>query len=854
MILPSIHKGTYQRLSEEVSNVENTSTDSNSQINDDQDYTSSNNHINDLEQQQRTGLLQDQENTDSESFDLDIDEDAIDPPLDPPLYDNVEPMEIDESYMTADSMGNSNNGNGSNNYDSDDEDTKMDRFLSSLNDSVILPVRMRVMDPAVKLYFLLQEITDKYLGRLGNPIILKRFFYMIFMSIIAYYVVSRGYFPASHSNGFGSMFTNHDELIQYAKESLDLSKFERDLEYLSSMPHMSGTRGDTALLKYITESMDANNLKVIKDFRYMTYSNYPGDDNSTLQVCQSGESSCQDISLTKDNFNPLSPMGKFDNTNILYGHLGSKNELEQLKSAELLNDDFILLLKYDKFHSEQIFLAEEYGAKAILFMSDMDQSTGNGDLVQQKSVSLPQFGTGDILTPGYNGPLVEEINLDEAKNIAKIPVLPLSYNQGKLILDKLNNMKNVNKESPVVKFQDDNFSGVKSQIKINLFVNTTTKERQSVHDVIGKIEGKEQDDKAIIVAASRNSVHYGTQYPNFGTAMLLSLVQMCQEMKYKFDWKPLRNIYFISFGGNEFNNAGATELLEERLTALRDETYAFIDISQMGIWGSNDKKIDVQSHPLLFDLVKNIIPSHGFEINMESIQQYGDWIPFLANGIPTVIFANPDVKGKKLPIGTSLDTFESVKHEMRDLQKDDTLIEMLLYVFETILKLSDNPYIQFSITEMVNVMSQAVLQLDQETNKQLNCSKLISSLLIWKQIGVQWESWIRAWNHLVMVQDGIEPSLISVRRWTWNRKLTNIGHRQIDLNGIHDRSFYKNLILSPTKFSNGYENGHWYFPSVRDAMEEHNLSLAQEQINHIAVLLAKASEMFIEENDEYGNY
>lgn len=834
------HKGKYSRLPDDD--------------NDDRSAGSPETQTGQQEDEQRTGLLQDEETVDNESFEIDVEE----PPPDPPLYDNVEPMEIDESYM-MDENGNLHDNNNSNLHYENDDDTKMDRFLSNLNDNVILPVRMHVMDPAVKYYFLFHEMTDRYLGRLGNPIILKRFFYMFFMSIIAYYVVSSGYFPASHSNGFGSMFTNHDELLQYGKESLDLSKFERDLEYLSSMPHMSGTRGDTAILKYITESMDANNLKVIKDFRYMTYSNYPSDMDSILQVCHD-HTVCQDIPLSKNNFNPLSPSGNFNQINLIYGHLGNKSELELLKRANLLDDEFVLLLKYDTFHAEQIYLAEKYGAKGVLFISSKDEINDNGDLVEQRSVALPQFGTGDILTPGYNGPLVEEINLDDAKNIAKIPVIPLSYNQGATILQQLKKMSTTttSPDTKIIKFDDDddnnNVSGKRGQIKINLTVNTTMKERQSVFDVLGKIEGKEQDDKAIIIAASRNSMNPGTQYPNFGTAMLLSLIQMCQEMKYKFDWKPLRNIYFISFGGNEFNNAGATELLEERLTALRDETYAFIDISQMGIWGPNDKKINVQSHPLLFDFFKNIIPNHGFEINMEHIQQYGDWSPFLANGIPTVIFSNPDIKERKLPVGTELDTFESIKDQLHDLNKSDVLTEMLLYVFESILKLSDHPYIQFSITEMVNVLNEAAVQLDKETNKRLNFTKLTASLLIWKQIGVQWESWVRAWNHLVMVQDGIEPSLISVRRWTWNRKLSNIGHRQIDLVGIDGRNFYKNMMLSPTKFSNGYDNGHWYYPSVRDAADEDNLKLAQEQINHVAMLLTKASEMFIEENDDYTHY
>lgn len=771
-------------------------------------------------------------------------------PPNPPSYDDLQ--SIDPMDMDMDTYPNTFSYLYTNSFSTGNLRDKFNRYINNINDNVIIPVRFNVMDPLTQLYYHIQERTDFYLNKIGNPIILRRLFYIILMSLIAFYVMSSGLMPNNRSSHFGGMFSDHEVLIQYARQSMDLAKLERDLQYITSMQHSSGTKGDVVITNYIAESMDANNLKVIKDFKYVAYSDYPTG-NSTLTLILSGDSKEHvDIPLNQHNFNPLSPSGHLTDTNLLYGYKGTKKNLEELRSNGFLDSDFILLLKYDLFPNEQILLAQQYGAKAILFISDAgDDKNGKGkdnDLVQQIPVSLSQFGTGDILTPGYTSPLIDEIDISDARNVPRIPILPLSYNQGQQILKHLQN--------DGLKFQDGLYSGTTglNKVKIDLKVDIAVKERQPVFDIIGKIEGREQDDKAIAIVASRNSVNYGARYPGFGTSVLLSLIQLCQEMKYKYDWKPLRNIYFISFGGSEFNYAGATELIEERLTALRDEVYSFIDITQLGIWDDSARHINIQTHPLLNNFYKNAIPTHGFNVNVEHVQQYGDWIPYLANGIPTTVISNPSIKDKVLPINTKDDTFDSIKDLLHDNSREKIVEDLLLYIFEGILKLSDYPYIQFDLINFGNVMLDVLNNFQNEINHRLNTESVEESLTFWKRIGLEWEAWIRSWNHIVMVQDGIEPSLVSVSRWTWNRKLSNIGRRQLSSEGLPDRTFFKNVLFSPTMWTSGYGNGHWTFPGVRDAIDQGDWDMAQKQMDIVAEVLRKSAEMFVEENDEDNIY
>ncbi|CAI4867370.1 CBM_collapsed_G0057460.mRNA.1.CDS.1 [Saccharomyces cerevisiae] len=139
--------------------------------------------------------------------------------------------------------------------------------------------------------------------------------------------------------------------------------------------------------------------------------------------------------------------------------------------------------------------AQEYGAKAIIFISEPYQD--NKDVIQMKSVALPQYGTGDALTPEWEGSIRDPIDATEAKCLPKIPSIPISANQGDKILAILSDTG--------VKFSNNLFSGSLNDCRLDLLVQTAIRERHPVHDIVGKIEGSEQAGRAIVIAAPRNS-------------------------------------------------------------------------------------------------------------------------------------------------------------------------------------------------------------------------------------------------------------------------------------------------------------------------------------------------------------
>lgn len=718
--------------------------------------------------------------------------------------------------------------------------SRISRLKQTFTEVVYSPVRERIVDPLAGLIYFVSDQADYQLSKIGNPLILRRFFYVIFVSLATLFIMKSGYLPKNNTiNGSNGMFAKHDEMLGYAFESVDLSKFERDLEYLSRMSHMSGTKGDMAIKRYIQDSFHNNGLKVARDSAYMAYSNYPSDSN-TLTVYHNGER--HSLDLTHYNFNPMSSNGSVQGASLIYGNAGSWDDWRRLEDAGIIKEDFVVLLNYSEVPSEQILRATKYNAKAVIFISEPYGE--DEEVVQMKPVGLYQYYTGDTLTPGSYGDSRYAESDDWIKNVPKIPSLPISSKMAKQLLSLL---------SGGIEYDGIFYSsGHLGDIKVDLEIDNYIRERHPVVNIIGKVEGKEQDDKAIIISASKNSLSNGARYPNVGTAMLLSMVQLFQEIKYKYDWKPLRNIYFISFGGSEFNYAGSTELLEQHISSLKEEVFAFVDITQLALTEKDNINLNFESHPFFHKFLRNEMTSsrENIQTEVDIVSHYGDWTPFMANGIPVCVVSSPEIQSRTLPTESNKDDFASLDDTLKKAKAQENLKITLIYLFELVLKLVDDPILPLDINGYVDFIDQQMQILEQNYKGKFNYNSIINGLLRWRKLGNEWEFWKKSWDNIVMIhEDGVEPSLLSMNRWTWNRKLMNIGRRTCSSLGLPERPFYKNVVFGPTMFTKEHvaTPEYWALPAIKDALFQNNLNSAQVQLDILGKILEQTALIFAEE-------
>ncbi|CCE62782.1 hypothetical protein TPHA_0D01410 [Tetrapisispora phaffii CBS 4417] len=755
--------------------------------------------------------------------DLNLSNDTL--PVEPPTYDDAHNLEninnFDEEMQMEDL----------NQFNNEGDETmikKMKHVFKNLNYYYHVNVKEKILDPIFIISEMFSEKIDFYLNKVGNPLILRRFFYIIFMSIVSFVVVSSGLLPSSNKEALLGMFTNIPVLLQYSKISLDLAKLENDLEYISSMPHSSGSRGDTAIKDYIKSSFRNNGLKSVIESEYPAYANYYNSANLTIYTKDNKKI---DIPLDDRNWNPFSLNGSVSQSNLIYANQGSLTELSKLKKENMITDNTVLLMDYSKLVSEQVLAAQKYGAKGVLFISNV--GAGNGDLVQSRSVALNQFYTGDALTPGWTGHAIQDNDFGSAPVLPKLLSLPISQNQAKLILDALSHKG--------VKLDNGAHSGIPGDVKVDFSVATTIRERHSVFNIMGKIEGREQSEKAIIIAASRNSYSYGTSYPNFGTSVLLSLVQLFEGFKYKFNWRPLRSIYFISFGGSEFNYAGAAEFVEQRTSHIRKEVYSVLDISQLGIT-SNSHKIDIQTHPLLKSLFMSDDNKLKFDVHVSDVHQYGDWTPFLANGVPVTILSSKQVTQDNDIAYTDQDTFDKYSELLHENDRKNLTSDLMTYLLNIILKMVDVPLLPFDIRTYQNELKNHLSKAESLYGKKLNFKDVSSAINKWKRIAIEQESWIRSWDNIVVQHSSnLEPSLLSIHRWNWNKLLSTISTSQISVTGIYKRRHYKNILFGPAVWTNGLSDEFaWVFPGLRDAADENAWNEAQIQLDVITGALVKS--------------
>ncbi|CAB4252894.1 putative zinc metalloprotease [Maudiozyma barnettii] len=787
--------------------------------------------------------------------------------LHPPTYERVDSQSQDSASMDFDlesenyesHSDNDTEFENSTHFSSDMDFEDIDSFMErgnipeslsklkyiqyKLNRTLIRPVQKNIVNPLNEMQLVMNNEIDRYLNRFGNPLILKRFIYIAIMTIMLWVIVFFGDFATGIAKGSKGSFSSQRILFDYSKKVINLKKFETDLEYLSSIPHGSGTKGDILLKNYIMKSFEKQDLDQVFENELKTYSNYPTN-NSTLSVFHTNLKQLTTIELTEENYTPLTINGDLKKLSLIYGHYGTDEELKQLHKISVLGKhtgNYILLVKYNKeiIVSEQILTAQKYNAKGIIFISQ--DYNGNMDVLQMKSAGLPQYATGDILTPGYYGSKVNGISPEDSKLLTNIPIVTLTRNQGELLLAKLSRTG--------LLYKDGKYSGNINDLRIDLKSDTIEKRRQPVYNIIGRIDGREQNDKAIIIGSARSVHGPGASYPNFGTATLMNLAEIFQNLRYRFNWRPLRTIYFASFGGSEFNFAGSTEQVELDMMPIHDGVYSYIDISQLGL----TDEINIQTNPLmssLFNMEAKYMRT--FNVTTCPIQQYGDWIPFIANGVPSAALGSPAVKKRMLPIETIEDTFEMIHQLLQEKENQDNVKDIIFYLVEIILKLVDDPIIPFDLLDYVQEIDTSVQSMLKLYKHKIDLAAMLRNILKWKKTAYSWNLWLNHWKDTVWRKGtSSENEENKENRLRWNEHLSKINKLMCDEYGIPNRNFYKNVLFGPPlwneKFFKSHDYNPWSFPGVKDAISTHDWKQANDEVRVIGQMFSDSSEEFMKD-------
>lgn len=285
-------------------------------------------------------------------------------------------------------------------------------------------------------------------------------------------------------------------------------------------------------------------------------------------------------------YNAYSPDGDVT-APLVFVNYGLPEDYEKLDRLGVSVKGAIVIAKY--YHSWRGVkpkVAAEHGAIGCLIYSephddgytrDMvfpDGPMRNPNGVQRGSVmDFASASPGDPLTPGIGAtPGAKRLSRSEAKSIAKIPVLPISYGDAQPLLAAL--------KGPMA---PDDWRGTlpipyhvgpgPAKVHLKLEFNWDT---MPVYDVIAKIPGRVEPDEWIIRGNHHDAWVNGAEDPVSAQVALLEEARGLGTLL-KQGWKPRRTIIYAAWDGEEPMLLGSTEWVEFHADELRQHAAVYIN-------------------------------------------------------------------------------------------------------------------------------------------------------------------------------------------------------------------------------------------------------------------------------------
>ncbi|HEX6966875.1 MAG TPA: M28 family metallopeptidase [Gemmatimonadaceae bacterium] len=284
-------------------------------------------------------------------------------------------------------------------------------------------------------------------------------------------------------------------------------------------------------------------------------------------------------------YNAYSPDGDVT-ADLVFVNYGLPEDYDQLDRLGISVKGKIVIAKYGRsWRGIKPKVAAEHGAIGCIIYSDpADDGYVQGDTfpvgpmrpsqgVQRGSVmDVPLYG-GDPLTPGVGADKnAKRLPLSEAKSIARIPTLPISYGDAQPLLAALRGP--VAPEPwrgglPITYHVGPGPAKVHLAVKFDWAI-------KPIYDVIGKIPGSSAPDEWVIRGNHHDGWVNGASDPISGQVAMLEEARAFGALL-KQGWRPKRTIIYAAWDGEEPMLLGSTEWAEEHAAELQQHAVAYIN-------------------------------------------------------------------------------------------------------------------------------------------------------------------------------------------------------------------------------------------------------------------------------------
>ncbi|MEP7317100.1 MAG: transferrin receptor-like dimerization domain-containing protein [Panacibacter sp.] len=702
-------------------------------------------------------------------------------------------------------------------------------------------------------------------------------------------------------------FTDQSAAQQFALEQkfdagLSAVNIGNTIKELSSKPHNLGSAGSKSVAQNIYNRFKIYGFDVrIDEYKVL----FPTPKTRILEITGSTtyKALLKEPALKEDatsgqadqlpTYNAWSADGDVTGQ-LVFVNYGLPSDYEILDRLGIDVRGKIVIAKYGRsWRGIKPKVAQEHGAIGCIIYSDpMDDGYFQGDVypkgaykseygVQRGSVMDMVIYPGDPLTPGVgateNAERIPSHN--EAPNLLKIPVLPISYHDAQPLLMGL--------EGPVAP------AGWRGALPFTYHIGPG---KATVHlkmefdwkmvpcyDVIAMVKGAQYPDEWVVRGNHHDAWVNGASDPISGQAALLEEAKSIGELL-KTGWKPKRTLVYCAWDGEEPGLLGSTEWAEDHGKELQQKAVLYInsDANERGFLGAGGSHAletfvtevardvnDPQTNVSVLQRLKalDIINASSAnakkeamqknDLNLDALGSGSDFSSFLQHlGVPSLDFGfgGEGGGGDYHSIYDSYDDYRRFK---------DPSFEYGVALSKTAghaaLRMANADLLPFDFRSLYSTINGYAVELINTTNMMRentateneiinsNSYRLATDTALHitapqAKAEVPYIDFSSLQNALIVLQKSTDS--LSAR---WNKTFTANSNMEsfndamykaeqqlLIATGLPRRGWYKHAIYAPG-FYTGY--GVKTLPGIREAIEQRNWKEASEQINVAAAVI-----------------
>ncbi len=373
-------------------------------------------------------------------------------------------------------------------------------------------------------------------------------------------------------------------------------RIQADHRYLTEEPHVAGTPRDRELADWTAAEWSKAGLEDVRIVEHEVLLPFAEEVSVEIVGPKPWRASLREEPVPGDKdtavdvgitYHAYSASGEVT-APVVYAGSGNPADYDWLAARGIDITGKIALVRYSVPYSYRGFkalTAQKRGAAGIIIYSDpADDGYGRGKVypdgpwgpashIQRGGIVYDFMVPGDPLTPGWASlPGAKRIQPADAVSLPTIVSVPMSHKDAQVILETLGGPETPKEWKGGLKIPYRAGPGATLRMKVR-----NDDKVRAIWTVTGKISGRAEPDRWVVLGNHRDAWVYGGVDPSSGSASMMELARTLGALA-RDGMRPRRTIVFASWDAEEWTLTSSTEWGEQFEQELREKTVAYLNV------------------------------------------------------------------------------------------------------------------------------------------------------------------------------------------------------------------------------------------------------------------------------------